>query len=335
MMYLDENIAEHPKFVELHPEAAWLWVRLLGYCRRNKTDGRIPKTVPSREHHGSKKLATLIDQLTNSPPSRPDLGPLLHRTEHGYELHQYLVWNKSKAAIEADVERKREAGRKGGHAKAEANGWQDASDLPEDNPGPRAPDLPIPDPRSTNSDLDHSRSEIQPSLFSDPGGLAPPGEDPDALPEPPRIAKPPKASKADLKFGDLTPAEQALSRAIGEHPNVSRITQNPNTTARALVRASPLVQDRPTRIAEAELWLVTHPEKPRSKGGAFLAQWFGRAQKSAERDQSFRGGGSSYVAPQRPPPDTRPEPTPEENLARERAYSERILNAPEGEGIKW
>lgn len=36
-----------------------------------------------------------------------------------------------------------------------------------------------------------------------------------------------------------------------------------------------------------------------------------------------------------PPTDGPPEPTPEENLARERAYSERILNAPEGEGIKW
>lgn len=282
MIYLDERIDEHPKFVELHPEACWLWVQLLAYCRRNKTDGQVPKSVPSRVHHGSKKLATLIGQLLESPPSRPDLGPLLHRTEHGYELHHYLDWNRSKADLDEALEQKREAGRKGGVAKALAGGKHSASGLPAPDPGIPNPYPQIPIPKSL-SPIHGERDPESPPGGVDPYGIAPPGENPDAYPgsvQPLALAqptpktrtpkaKPPKGPRPDLDPSTLTSEQREAYEAIVGDPTLAPITNRPAELARDLVTTWGDRLDLPTVIRAGGMYARSAP-RPYTDGARFL-----------------------------------------------------------------
>ncbi len=125
MIAIDDNFDENPKFVALSNDATALWVRCLGYCRRNRTDGFIPEQIAIAKAR-CKNPKRAIAELLAPPASAPGKKPLWKSVPGGYEVHDYLVggWNPSRAEIEAKSEQKRAAAKLGGVASGKARAKQ-------------------------------------------------------------------------------------------------------------------------------------------------------------------------------------------------------------------
>ena len=101
MIALDDNIEDHPKFVGLSNDAFALWVRCIGYCRRNLTDGFVPEQAAvARARTKTPKKA--IAELLKPAVCPPGLRPLWVRVETGFLVCNYLKWNPSRARVEED-----------------------------------------------------------------------------------------------------------------------------------------------------------------------------------------------------------------------------------------
>ncbi len=164
---LDDGYLTHPKVLKAGLEGRALHIAAILYSSRELTDGEIePGILPGLGGlAGVKNAAKTAELLVGIR--------LFDRTESGYRIHDYLDYNPSRAAVLAEREAKREAGRKGannrwhGNSKAEpiaapiapaiaapiANGWQN------DAPVPHTPSVsketesaarPLPLPRKTN-----------------------------------------------------------------------------------------------------------------------------------------------------------------------------------------
>jgi hypothetical protein len=97
---LDDNFADHPKVDALTDGAFRLHVAGLLYCAKNLTDGFIDERRVSRLTRTYKPayLAELVDAA------------MWLRVLGGYDLHDYLDWNKGKAWW--DEKREKDAKRK-------------------------------------------------------------------------------------------------------------------------------------------------------------------------------------------------------------------------------
>lgn len=84
---LDDNFADHPKVDALSDGAFRLHVAGLCYCAKNLTDGFIEDRRVRRltETYKPAFLTELVDAA------------MWLRVLNGYDLHDYLDWNKSKA----------------------------------------------------------------------------------------------------------------------------------------------------------------------------------------------------------------------------------------------
>ena len=112
MIALDDNIEDHPKFAGLSNDAFALWIRCIGYCRRNLTDGFVPHPIAVTRSRASANARKIIGELLKTSPGCSN--PLWHEVEGGYAVHDYLEWNPSKEQVEAKLAIAREKGRKGG-----------------------------------------------------------------------------------------------------------------------------------------------------------------------------------------------------------------------------
>ena len=99
MIALDDNIEDHPKFVSLSNDAFALWVRCIGYCRRNLTDGFIPAAA-AQARARCKDPRKPIAELTSPPVGQPDGEPLLMEVPGGYLATDYLRWNPNLEEVE-------------------------------------------------------------------------------------------------------------------------------------------------------------------------------------------------------------------------------------------
>jgi hypothetical protein len=90
---IDDTMVENPKFVDLSPFAWTLWIHGVSYCSRNLTDGRIPQAMLPR-----------LTSITDPSRAAAELvdAELWHATEDGYEVHDYLEHQRSRADVEAD-----------------------------------------------------------------------------------------------------------------------------------------------------------------------------------------------------------------------------------------
>lgn len=93
---LDDEFADHPKVDALSDGAFRLHVSGLCYAAKNLTDGliecrRVPRLMPEYR-------PALLKELT-------DAG-MWHAHKDGYEIHDYLDWNKSREWWEAERARK-------------------------------------------------------------------------------------------------------------------------------------------------------------------------------------------------------------------------------------
>jgi hypothetical protein len=100
---LDDQFPKHPKVLPLSDAAFRLHVAGICYCAQYETNGivaaeMVPLLVP---RYRARTLDDLVGRRLWMP--HPE----------GYEIHDYLEWNRSKEQIEAERERKRKAGRKG------------------------------------------------------------------------------------------------------------------------------------------------------------------------------------------------------------------------------
>jgi 5-methylcytosine-specific restriction endonuclease McrA len=95
---VDDRVRTHPKVVMAGPDAAWFWFCGICYCREHLTDGFIPKMmlaslVPGVGPSAAKRHAATLVRVN-----------LWHNAEGGYQVHDFLDWNPSRADIEADKE---------------------------------------------------------------------------------------------------------------------------------------------------------------------------------------------------------------------------------------
>ena len=100
---LDDQFPKHPKVLPISDAAFRLHVSGICYCAQYETDGiiaaeMVPLLVP---RFRPRTLDELADRRLWMPHPQ------------GWEVHDYLEWNRSKEQIEAERERKRKAGRKG------------------------------------------------------------------------------------------------------------------------------------------------------------------------------------------------------------------------------
>ena len=99
---IDDQFADHPKIVEAGPSAAWLFICGLCYAGRYLTDGfvtekQVPKMTDEDDPIG---LAGILVSVG-----------LWHKVDGGYQIHDYLQYNPSRADVEAQrqIVRRRQA----------------------------------------------------------------------------------------------------------------------------------------------------------------------------------------------------------------------------------
>lgn len=127
---IDDRVRTHPKIVQAGPQAAWLWFCGVCYCREHLTDGFIaaamlPTLVPGLA--AVKKHASVLVSVG-----------LWHERTGGYEVHDFLDWNPSKAEVEevraAERDKKRKQRGYVPEGLPEMSPDVDREGLPEDSP---------------------------------------------------------------------------------------------------------------------------------------------------------------------------------------------------------
>jgi len=94
---LDDRANSNGKLTALSDAAFRLWACGLIYCQANLTDGHIPEHQIPMFGIRSAKPAKAVEELLRSLV--PGKGPLWHREDGGYYVHDYLDWNDSRAEV--------------------------------------------------------------------------------------------------------------------------------------------------------------------------------------------------------------------------------------------
>lgn len=129
---LDDHFPDHPKVLAAGPLAAWLYVCGLAYASRYLTDGFVPAAQVPRLAD-LKQASALAERLV-------DAG-LWEQTDGGYQIHDYLEYQRSAREVDELSAKRAEAGRRGGarsgEVRREANAKQVAgqtgSNVPSKN----------------------------------------------------------------------------------------------------------------------------------------------------------------------------------------------------------
>lgn len=123
---IDENAIDHPKFLALSDGAWRLWCEGQAYCQKHLTDGRIGSAALKRfRYYSPSRLRNLTAVHV------PDKGPCWHLEDDGtVTVHDYLVWNESRAQVLAARESARGRKRRFGERNAVPNAVPDASGTP-------------------------------------------------------------------------------------------------------------------------------------------------------------------------------------------------------------
>lgn len=103
---IDDQAPRHHKMLTAGPAACWLWVCGLAHCQSQLTDGFIAVAVlPMIGIKGSARAVKLADELVQAG--------LFDRVDGGYQVHDYLAYNPTRASVLSkradDAERKRQA----------------------------------------------------------------------------------------------------------------------------------------------------------------------------------------------------------------------------------
>lgn len=114
---LDDKWMDHPKIMRAGRDARDMWLASITWSARHLTDGNIPK-----EMLPALAIMAGIDIANCQNFARVLLDVCLwNATENGYEIHDYLEYNPTKEQAIANKEARKDAGRRGGLAKAKQN----------------------------------------------------------------------------------------------------------------------------------------------------------------------------------------------------------------------
>lgn len=107
---IDSKFPRHTKVAPLSDAAFRLHVAALSYCAEHETDGFVPESeVTTLTKHQDK--TPLIKELEAAKGPRENGQPLWRRSARadvtGWDIHDYLEWNESHAALEAKRKRDR------------------------------------------------------------------------------------------------------------------------------------------------------------------------------------------------------------------------------------
>lgn len=107
---LHDKANENPKLLALSDAAHRMWSSALIYCQDKLTDGFVPEwaihAFGVRAPNKDEIIAELCTSLVQGK------GPLWHRVDGGFQLHDYLDWNDSKEEILEQRKRKAEQAQK-------------------------------------------------------------------------------------------------------------------------------------------------------------------------------------------------------------------------------
>lgn len=196
---IDDQFAFHQKTVMAGNEAIGVWARAGSWCAGYLTDGSVPRDIA-----GTLGGQSLWTKLIN-------VG-LVEETPDGYQLHDYLHWNRPASAILDDRRRAAEK-KRDQRAKLRADSKCPPGTSKGTPPGrPRAcpppvPPSPAPAPSPAPSQSDHICDGPESAASVEP------------IVDPPKPPKPPKP------FESMTGREQVIAtyfaeyeRARGEKP---------------------------------------------------------------------------------------------------------------------
>lgn len=104
---VDDQFCEHPKVLAVGPLAAWLHTCALNYCARHLTDGFLPRakvaTLADFSGIDFEGLPVEVGRLVKALlTARGDRGALWSEVDGGYQIHDYLDFNPSRAEIESE-----------------------------------------------------------------------------------------------------------------------------------------------------------------------------------------------------------------------------------------
>lgn len=103
----EDNFAEHPKVLAVSDAAFRLHIRAVAYCSRLLTDGAVSVAALASIKSGKWGLR-LADELVDAR--------LWEKRHDGYQIHDYLHYQPSRAHIEEIRKQRADAGRRGGKA---------------------------------------------------------------------------------------------------------------------------------------------------------------------------------------------------------------------------
>lgn len=103
---LDDQYAEHPDNWGLSDAAFRLHTAAICYANMHLTDGEIPKT----------KVRTLVPKFRASALAELTEDHWIDK-DGVYEIRNFLKWNRSKVQVEAERQRKSNAGKKGAESR--------------------------------------------------------------------------------------------------------------------------------------------------------------------------------------------------------------------------
>ncbi len=129
---LTEDFPQHPKILAAGERAELLHIHALIYCNHFLTDGFIPfEVVPTLTQLPKRQALACVQTLIKLGIWMP--------VEGGYQIHDFLEYQPSKAKVLAERRRKASAGQAGGLARARAVLTEGARSL--HNPVP----VPVPE----------------------------------------------------------------------------------------------------------------------------------------------------------------------------------------------
>jgi hypothetical protein len=101
---LDDGFSEHRKVLALSPLALRAHIFALCYCARTRSDGHIPgpalKSLQATRRHAAELVAAGMWEVEEGG---------------GWAIHDYLKYQRSKAELDQDAKRMRDARAGGGH----------------------------------------------------------------------------------------------------------------------------------------------------------------------------------------------------------------------------
>lgn len=104
---LDDGFPDHPKIAPISDRAFRIHVRALCYCGRHLTDGFVPKAIVDDITRGKQAV---VNELLAAGLWHANGGS-------GYAINDFLDYNPSKADVESERQKKRDAAKKAAEAR--------------------------------------------------------------------------------------------------------------------------------------------------------------------------------------------------------------------------